>query len=96
MFKLRRGDGAFEQVDLPAAYLRALASAGELNALGAGVRALVVLARKVFYGEQLEAIHLRKRLVIDEIAVRLGENGIARSGVFGVIDARKVIDGGQA
>ena len=65
------GHLAVEQVDFGAEHFRALAPGDELDALGAGVRALVELAGQVLHGKY--GVRLRHG-VHDVVDLRLGEH----------------------
>ena len=63
----------------------------ELDALRGRVRPLVILAGEGFDGEKLQAIHGGEGFVINEIAVRFGEDGVFGDFRLAVRHAGKII-----
>ena len=70
---------ALDGVHLRADHLRAiLVGAEQLQALAGAVGALVILARQVLHRQQLR-VHLRQRLIVQKVNVRLGEDDALRA-----------------
>ena len=78
------GNGCVKGVNCCGSKNRAFLLREKLDALRGGVRPLVILAREGFDGEKLQSVHGGEGFVIDEIAVRLGEDGIFGDGRLAV------------
>ena len=78
------GNGLVKSVNRCGSKDRAFLLREELDALRGGVRPLVILAGEGFDGEELQSVHGGEGFVIDEIAVRLGEDGIFGDGRLAV------------
>ena len=70
---------ALDGIHLRADHLRSiLIGAEQLQALAGAVGALVILARQVLHRQQLR-VHLRQRLIVQKVNVRLGEDDALRA-----------------